>query len=307
MQTDRSARYWPYVAGVLLLAAIVWAVFFRHADEVPVQTMTPVAKVIPRPDAVGNAEAEPATPPLKAISPSSRPAAVNYEHSDNLQAVIRATEGKSDAASLGLRARALQECEPLAASPDHFAKIDTDGPARYGENFPIVKRQVETYLKRCGDLAQVMEAGSMDVKAAIEEAAKAGNLWAKAVTFPRSSQARPSSEVDGQLKSFLASRDPDAIDALAADMTRQRTDSNFSDLAGSPLSTYAWQLVSCELGRDCSASGQLMREACIFGGKCGTAADFHALLKDSVLTADELSRVESVEQAILDAIRTRIH
>ncbi|MEO5561061.1 MAG: hypothetical protein ABIO49_14095, partial [Dokdonella sp.] len=67
------------------------------------------------------------------------------------------------------------------------------------------------------------------------------------------------------------------------------------------------QLASCEFGRDCTSSGQLMREACLFDGLCGTAADFHALLKDSVLSADELERVEIVERSILEAIRTGVH
>ena len=36
--------------------------------------------------------------------------------------------------------------------------------------------------------------------------------------------------------------------------------SQYSDLSGTPLHSYAWQLASCDLGRDCSANGALMRQ-----------------------------------------------
>jgi hypothetical protein len=305
MHTDRSTRYWPYAAGALLVVAIGWATLFRHVEDDQKPRAAAAASTGSSNAGVASNKAAAVASATRAPSAASRAAAVTYEHSDNLLAIAQAGEGKSDPASLGLRARALQECQALADTPDYFAKFDTDGPALYGDKFPIVRRQVDTYLKRCGALANAAKAA--ETKAAIEEAAKAGNVWADAMMFPQESRARPSAEVDAHLQNILASHDPYAIGALADEMAGQLTDSRFSDLAGSPLSGYAWLLASCELGRDCTSNGQLMREACIFAGLCGAATDFHALLKDSVLSADELSRVESVEQSILDTIRTGVH
>ncbi|MEP6606374.1 MAG: hypothetical protein ABJA60_09715, partial [Nitrosospira sp.] len=219
----------------------------------------------------------------------------------------QAADGKTDRVSLELRARALQECRTLGAKPNEFDDLDTKGPAIYGDKLPIVKSFVATYIKRCGDLARMGKADAAQTDAAIDEAAKAGSTWAKAVLFPKQSVVMPALTADAEFGKLLASRDPAALGVIAEQMEHQRTDSKFSDLAGSPLATYAWQLASCEFGSDCTSSGQLMRDACLFDGLCGTAADFHALLKDSVLSADELERVEIVEQSILETIRTGVH
>lgn len=304
MHPDRSTRYWPYVAGALLVAAIAWATLFRHGDgEAPSRATAAAPKASSSADAAGNPiRATTAADAKNPAASASRLAGVSYERTANLLAIAQANAGKSDAASLGLRARALQECRALADTPDYFAKIDIEGPRLHGDKFPIVRQLVDTYLQRCGDLAHL--ASAAETQAAIEDAAKAGNTWAQATLLPQQSRGLPSAEVDARLQRILASHDADAIDALAADMTHQRTVSAYSDLAGSPLATYAWQLASCDLGRDCTSNGQLMREACLFRGLCGSATDFRALLKESVLSEDELGRVEIVKQSILDAIRT---
>jgi hypothetical protein len=306
MTTEPSKKHWPYLAGGLLVAVIVAVTLLRHTSgdvQTPSGTTTPKA---PASDAaMNNAMPAAAVPTTAMPAPAAHPAAISYERADNLLAIAQSNAGKSDAAALGLRARALQECRALADTPDYFANIDIEGPKLHGDKFPIVRHLVDTYLQRCSDLAHI--ASAAETQAAIEDAAKAGNTWAQATLLPQQSRGLPSAEVDARLQHILASRDADAIDALAADMTNQRTVSAYSDLAGSPLATYAWQLASCDLGRDCTANGQLMREACLFGGQCGSATDFRTLLKDSVLSEDELNRVELVKQAILDTIRTGKH
>lgn len=306
MTTQSSTKYRPYLVGALLVAVVVAIALFRHADD---DAQAPSGAAAPKAiaDAASTNHSMPATNTTTSAAPppATQPAATSYERADNLLAIAQANAGKLDAAALGLRARALQECRALADTPDYFANIDIEGPKLHGDKFPIVRHLVDTYLQRCSDLAHI--ASAAETQAAIEDAAKAGNTWAQATLLPQQSRGLPSAEVDARLQHILASRDADAIDALAADMTHQRTVSLYSDLAGSPLATYAWQLASCDLGRDCSANGQLMREACLFGGKCGSATDFRTLLKDSVLSEDELNRVELVKQAILDTVRTGKH
>ncbi|MEO5626506.1 MAG: hypothetical protein ABIQ70_10910 [Dokdonella sp.] len=305
MQTDRPTSYWPYIAGVALVALVSWLFYFRSASgDRPAQpASSPVEGATNPNDAVKSIDESARN--LGAGSSPSR--AVSYEHADNLLAIVQAGEGKTDRVSLELRARALHECRTLGATPNEFDNLETKGPALYGDKLPTAKSFVATYLKRCGDLARMGKADSAQTDAAIDEAAKAGSVWAKAVLFPKESVVIPGLTADANFGKLLASRDAAAIGVIAEQMERQRTDSKFSDLAGSPLATYAWQLASCEFGRDCTLSGQLMRDACLFDGLCGTAADFHALLKDSVLSADELERVEIVERSVVEAIRTGVH
>jgi hypothetical protein len=305
MQTDRSTKYWPYLAAAAVIAVLLWLAYSRRTpDGPPPQSATAPAPAATDPLAAVKRTAENA-PAIGALPSSSQ--ASSYEHADNLLAIVRAAEGKTDRVSLELRARALRECRTLAATPSEFDDLDAKGPTLYGDKLPTVKSLVATYLKRCGDLARMGKADPAQTTAAIDEAAKAGSPWANAVVFPKESVAIAAAVADANFAKILASRDSAAIGVLAEQMEHARTDSKFSDLAGSPLATYAWQLASCELGRDCTPSGQLMREACLVDGLCAAAPDFHALLKDSVLSADELERVEIVERSILDAIRTGTH
>ncbi|MEO7323949.1 MAG: hypothetical protein ABIW82_03895 [Dokdonella sp.] len=298
-------KYWPYVAGVVLVALLAWLFYFGPVSgDRPAQSPAAAVADVTNSHAALKRAAESA-PATSVVPPSAH--ASSYEHADNLLALVQAAEGKTDRVSLELRARALHECRTLVATPTEFDDLDTKGPAIYGDALPTVKALVATYLKRCGDLARMGKADPAQTAVAIDEAAKAGSIWAKAVLFPKESVAIPGLTADANFGKLLASRDPAALGVIAGQMEHQRTDSKFSDLAGSPLATYAWQLASCEFGRDCTSSGQLMRDACLFDGLCGTAADFHALLKDSVLSADELERVEIVERSILEAIRTGVH
>lgn len=279
--------------GVFLAAAIAFFVTRKH--EAP---------------AAGARASSTQQPPLQGSKPDrSAPLPPNqpsaYERAGNLLEAFEETQGKIDVRSLTFQAKALNECQILSTVPNYFANLETeDAKERYGDKLPTIKKYVSSYVNRCGDLAQVHRPSSADRSKAIAAAAAAGSPWARAEMFAKQSRTMSPADADAELKSILATRDPDAVSALADMMAMPHKDSQYSSLSGTPLHVYAWQLAGCDLGLDCTSSGELMRNACIFGGACGAAVDYRDLLRQSILSADDFSQVESLEASVLAAVRT---
>ena len=292
-----------YVLFGALLAIVLLAVSIWRSYQHPIVVMSAQEKAAGTDFSIAGAIHQPST---KAPQPAAS-GAPSYEQSRNLLALVQSAEGKNDVNSLTLRARAFNECRILTVSPNFFGGLDATGEQVYGERLPIVKQYVQDYLGRCGDLAQVNKPRAADAKAALQEAAAAGSLWAKATLFNTESREMSQSERDSRLAEILSSHDGEAIGAIADTMARPLGESQYSDLAGDPLHGYAWQLVSCDFGRDCTAAGALMRQACIFGGMCGTASNWRDYLQQSVLTAQEFVQVEQIEQTIRLATQSYQH
>lgn len=242
-------------------------------------------------------------PGASAITPMPSEASA-YEAATDLLGLIEKVEERTDADSLGMRARALDECRMLVVSPNYFDGLNLDGETRYGKNLSLVKEYVATYQRRCQAIANSRRPTAESSKAAVLDAAAAGNPWANAKLLPSDVRGLTAAEADDRLSQILRSKDGDAISALADYMASPKDDSSYSSLRGSQLHAYAWQLVGCDLGANCSSNGELMRNACIFGGTCGAVGDYRSLLRDFILNPEEFSRVEGIERDVLLAIRS---
>lgn len=285
------------VAGLLFGAT--WK-NWHHESTVDVPTTSDLASVPTHTDS--NSTQRPTSPP-KGKSPSEKAGDnARFERSENLLPLVEEMEGRSDVGALTIQARAAEECRLAAVSPNYFAAVDTNGEELYGDKLPFVKAYVSKYLARCGDLAQFKKQKTAETMQAIHRAADAGSPWARAELFDATARNLDSAQADALLRDILASKDPDAIGALADVMGTSRLNSQYSDLSGTPLHSYAWQLASCDLGRDCSANGALMRQMCIFGGTCSSSATYRDFLQQSALSADDFSKVQQIEQQILGVI-----
>jgi hypothetical protein len=226
-----------------------------------------------------------------------------FERATNLFNLLDAADEKTDVGSITLRARVFEECRLLAVSPDFFSSLDANGEEAYGTKLPIVREYAARYLARCGDVAQFRKITTQDTARAIHAAADAGSPWARAMLLTQKARGMDNAEFDSTLGEIMGSRDADAIGALADGMVRPRAESKYSDLSGTPLHVYAWQLASCDMGRDCSTNGVLMRQTCIFGGVCGTAATYRDFLQQSILTQEDFIRVQEIEGLIFNQIQ----
>ncbi|HEX7770046.1 MAG TPA: hypothetical protein VF422_08450 [Dokdonella sp.] len=226
-------------------------------------------------------------------------------HATDLLDILDETYGKTDLESLSARARALDECHLLSVSPGYFEQVDSaSAESIYGRNLPFVRKHAPVFVARCARVAAVMKPRTTDLLAALVAAASAGDLWASAKLFRRDGHDLSLDESDGVLGRILASRDPDAILALADYMFMPRDGSKYAELAGSNLHAEAWRLAACDLGVDCSATGRLMRDACLFGGICGEYPDWRSMLASTMLSPQDYARVEHIEAAILRTVRS---
>jgi hypothetical protein len=298
---NRSSGVVVALAGLVIAS---WLLFSHRRSDDADRKSTVVSTASKTSD--GNDRVPPSNIAASTVGPPSgfveRTIPLTLENARNLLPLVESTDGRDDAASLGARAQALDECQFVAVARNSFGNFETNDPAlvdEYGEKLPIVRRYVKTYLGRCVDLAQARGARGAEVHAALEAAADAGNLWAKARLFSHNWRDLPSDDFDAMVSSLLAARDPDALAAMAEMMVRPHPDSRYSELSGSALDNWAWMLAACDLGKRCGADDALMRSMCIFGGMCGTFADLRQFLQDSM--PDDIATIERQEQAILAA------
>lgn len=275
------------VAGLAVLAAALTVALVMHRTPAP----DPGDAIEPFDTNVRRAE-------VSTVEPESARAT-------DLLDVLDASARKSDPESLRATAMALDECHLLSVSPDHFALVESaSAESTYGRNLPFLRKLAPAYIARCARVAAVTKPRTADVLAALIAAASTGDPWANAKLFRRESQDLSVDESDRLLGRILASRDPDAILALADYMYMPRDGSRYTSLAGSNLHVQAWQLAACDLGADCSATGRLMRDACLFGGICGEYGDWRSMLASELLTPQDYARVEDIKAAILHTIRS---
>jgi hypothetical protein len=299
MSTSKLGYWIGFCAvGIVALAGVV--MLFRVGPRAVVSSATqsevrePQAQLPYSPKPIADTKKTYLVPPSNAT--------VEFERARNLLPLFERAGGLN-VESLTIKAKVLNECRILATSPEWFAPLNNDeGAGLYGENASRAREFASRFQERCGDFARVRKPTIDEARQALRDAASGGSPWARARLFQVESKTLAPGDADAELSSILSTRDGDALGALSDVMSVPLyAGSEFEDLAGTPLHAYAWTLASCDLGRDCSAQSELMRQSCLFGLMCGPAEDFHELLSNYLVTPADFLKVQQIEASILRA------
>ena len=227
-----------------------------------------------------------------------------YVQSANLLELVEQLRGAADAGDAdAIRAivNAEGECFPYASQSElldaehinsSFARPDR------AVALSLLKKQIQ----RCSDLIATGENNKqwldeLGVKAAglddlIGQAMQFLDHGAHSVSDPQTVDSL--AEIVAISSRIALSKDPEAIAILAL--------SQYGSRDGKRTETYAWMLVACDLGRDCSSDGFEMRRNCLLEKKC-VSGNYRELLRRKILPPDQFDMAQARELEILQAIR----
>lgn len=213
-----------------------------------------------------------------------------------LVAQLRADADAGDADAARIIAKAYDECFPYAANHKTL-DVDLISRNRSEPERSMALAQRATQLQRC---AGFISTGVIKVGVARDADATANNLsdlTGQAARLVSDLSLRraddgpyemSASEMDLAQKIAL-SQDAEAIAVL-------------SGTTGLPQDIYAWQLVACDLGRDCGANGYVMRQQCLLVGQC-VAGNYREFIRRKALPPDQFEAAQIREREILQAIK----
>ena len=218
----------------------------------------------------------------------------------DLVSQLRADADAGDADAARMIAKAYGECSPYVAiqkllDVETISRFQTE-PAR-----SIALAQRAKQLQRCNGFIATGLIKSSVVREVEARAAALNDDFAKVIKLGEELSARrrdesgpyelSTSEIDF-VHGVALSKDVEAISALS-----------YLEVERYPAHAYAWQLVACDLGRDCGSNGYVMRQQCLLFGQC-VAGNFRELIRRKFLAPDQFDVAQAREREILQAIRS---
>lgn len=228
-----------------------------------------------------------------------------YESAANLNVLINdlKTRPGIQAGALEMaQAKAWEECGSLIARPDsvamQIAQIKNDG-GKFSRFRIAALKKVQS---RCKDFAFSTNLNRKDIHALHKSAVGKGNLEAIAQELVNGIEQMPPAQAKSQLASLIASNDPNALFVISGALG---SNGPFEASAGGEVGTndsaYAWQLVACDHGLDCSASSPVVTQACLGIGLCGPG-DYRTNIQYSAVSPADFAGITQAELHINAAL-----
>ena len=142
----------------------------------------------------------------------------------------------------------------------------------------------------------------------LKEAAKNGDLIARARLATRNMDPISSEEFDGLLNDILIAGDPDALFEVSGLMRNPPAGSSVLPdelFGGSGLTEHAWAITSCRMGAAaCQADSTLLNNICAEMGRCNYLSYEHFVTNELLPPADR-ARLQAAIREITSLIQGR--
>lgn len=297
-------------AALIAMVVIVCKIWFYSAGSPVSRDIVEIPSATARDDAdapsyadVGAEQGKP-KPTITAASAQPRTLLERYDRSSNLRDLINALRADADAGNadaIRTIAIAYSECDAYFWSPELLDTAHIDSAFDEVDR-PIALALQKTQRQRCADL--IADAGANFMKIRDLAAARAEGLndlfgQAEQLRFENSTKfsdkkaGMSDDDMNAIARKIALSGDPRAIAALAG------LHSGSSGRGRSEV--YAWLLVACHYGRDCSANSLSARRNCLQENEC-VGGDFRELLRRKYFSPDQFEAVQVREREILQAI-----
>lgn len=204
------------------------------------------------------------------------------------------------------QAKAIEECSLYVINKNYaiieIANLRTNG----GKYADLRIAALQDQSNRCKDFSFISKLKSGDVTALFDKAAAQGNVEAIAHNIAWGTNVAKLSQKKAKeiIISIINSGNASALFAIAplmedGDLFRPTVGKE----VGTPISTYAWQLVACDHGVNCSASSPVTQQMCLSLGLCGPG-DFRFNLQSSAVTPSDYAQIVLAEKAINSSINS---
>ena len=232
-------------------------------------------------------------------------ALTTYDSTENISSYLTTMpvsarfEGSLDLA----KAQAVDECSNSIINPAYPQLM-----MRYLElskdlNRKIKIRMLDRLQRRCKIFSATTEYSASLANSLYRRSAQQGNIAAKAKILSEESP-QVGYDHDNRLLSILNSGNAEAIYNLSTVFgpSGQFAQSG-SDVAGNDLSVYAWQLVACDRGLDCSSTSLVVQQYCLYRGICGYGGSLRENLMQSAVSPENYGRLSAIEYDINTALK----
>jgi hypothetical protein len=156
--------------------------------------------------------------------------------------------------------------------------------------------------KRCFDFARTTDLKTSNAASLYYAAARDGNVEAVARELKLDATNIPSDQLKSKVVSVLASKDPGATFELSDLFGKDSPFAMTPNMeVGAPESRFAWMLVACDQGLDCSATSSIVQQMCLFGGICGTGG-LRENIQESGAAPAKYAQILAAEGSINSAI-----
>lgn len=276
-------------AAAAALLAVLGFLAYRHLTPSTAATLNEKATVIPAP-VQADSQMRP-TPEEQPIGASNRQGVDLFSEVTSL---LPKSEAGDAQASYQI-ATAYEECWQYASNPSGF-ESDLKLKASVRKDLaPKLQSAGASVARRCGRFVG-HDIGPVAVRAMLERAAKQGSIAANARLFAESAAKSQvsGSDLQANVDRVLASRDPEALAALAPAMGRlsEGTQSTIAPYpAGNDLAEAAWNVAACRLGRNCGSSSPAVIGMCLTGGINCELRDMETFYTQAVLPPAEAAKL----------------
>ncbi|WNH54509.1 hypothetical protein [Stenotrophomonas oahuensis] len=127
------------------------------------------------------------------------------------------------------------------------------------------------------------------IKGWYAQASENGDLASKATSISLSAKKPDKATSNNLWEGVTQSGDPAAafsLGELAAGLGLIASDDQPEDLLSGVTSGYAWMVIACRNGYDCSPNSRLMQNMCLNTGRCA-GEDFEQFVRSSVITSSD--------------------
>jgi hypothetical protein len=227
---------------------------------------------------------------------------LHYERADNLADLVHALEPAAragNAQAARVIALAFDECSGAEMDPGWSAEFESFASLLPSQEKAIALAHRDRAQHRCDSLVAEFDITLSEIGEWQQRALAAGDPMAIASELVGHGEDLTRADVADLLASFADAGDGEALAVLAAAGIPPSPDREASFVIGSPIDAHAWQLIACNLGRDCSPNGRFMRNLCLQHGRC-RGESYRDVTRRMLVTSDTYQQIEAREREIVE-------
>lgn len=228
---------------------------------------------------------------------------VGKDYAVEFQRLISQAELGDKTAQLNL-SETYERCAGYAAAPekylDNIRSLALADPSQEGQ----VRLLADRVAEQCRIVVNADSLSGVVYQEWLMKAAQNGSLAANARLMTRSINTPKPENAKKVAELALAGQDARAVFETGELMARIEDSTAlgaYANVSGPGVGTYAWGVVGCRMGLDCSSGSNIMDSLCINTGKCGYSS-YEEFVRREFVPAGEQGRLDQAIQFIANRV-----